>query len=64
MQREHFTTPKNYPTEADAMQARNRRAKELRAQGYTVKCSAVSFAGFGYGKDFLVEYQTKAEQGV
>ena len=27
---ERFTTPKNYPTEAAAMQARNARAKELR----------------------------------
>jgi hypothetical protein len=52
---EKFTTPKNYPTEAAAQAARNARAKELRAQGYTVKCKKWDFGGMGYGASFTID---------
>lgn len=64
MKSEHFTTPNNYPDDQAAMIARNTRAKELRKEGYSVKSTRVSFAGFGYGTDYLVEYKTKEEMGI
>ena len=57
---ERFTTPKNYPTEAAAMQARNARAKELRAQGYTVKCKKWDFSDLARGASFTLD-ATKPE---
>lgn len=55
MIKEQFTTPNRYETDAAARAARDARAKELRAQGYTVKCKKWSFAGFGYGSSFTLE---------
>ena len=52
---EKFTTPNKYPTDQEAQRARNARAKELRAQGYTVECKKVSFAGLGYGSMFTLK---------
>ena len=52
---ERFTCPKNYPDESSAQKARNARAKELRAQGYTVKCAKWDFGGLGYGASFTID---------
>lgn len=60
MPREAFTTPNRYPTDTEAMTARNARAKELRAQGFTVICKKWSFAGFGHGTSYTIDYH-KAE---
>jgi len=56
MASEAFTTPNKYPTDAEAMKARNARAKELRSQGYTVVCKKWSFGGLGYGNSYTIDY--------
>jgi hypothetical protein len=53
---EHFT-PKLWDNDAGAMAARNRRAKQLRAMGHSVKCKALDFSGFGYGRDYILEWR-------
>ena len=58
--REVFSAEK-YPSEKAAMEARNKRARDLRAQGNIVECSTANFSGFGYGKAFFLEYTPKQE---
>lgn len=51
---ERYTTPNHYPTDKEAAAARNARAKELRAAGYTVTCKKWNFGGLGYGSSFTL----------
>jgi hypothetical protein len=52
--KECFTEPK---CQGEARTLRDRRARELRAEGKTVKCGKVSFAGLGYGDMYWLEWE-------
>jgi hypothetical protein len=52
---EHFTK-KLFGTDAAAMAARNKRAKQLRGFGHNVRCAARDFSGFGYGREYVLVY--------
>lgn len=47
---EIFTTPKN----PNAQRDRNVRARQLRKEGWTVKCKSYNFGGLGYGQSFIL----------
>ena len=52
---EHFTK-RLFGSDAEAMAARNKRARQLRAMGHVVRCEAHNFSGFGYGREYVLEY--------
>ena len=53
--KEHFSK-RLFGSDAAAMAARNKRAKQLRDMGHVVRCEAHDFSGFGYGREFVLEY--------
>lgn len=54
--KEHFTTTK-YGSEKAAKQARDKRARELRKQGWTVECKQWDFTNLARCVDFTLEAQ-------
>jgi hypothetical protein len=57
---ESFSTER-YP---DARKRRDALARQLRAEGWTVKCKKVSFSGFGYGDAYSLEAERELKQEV
>jgi hypothetical protein len=54
--KEGFNGPgKDYATEQDAKRARDQRARELRKQGYTVKCEKWSFSDLARAVRYTLE---------
>jgi hypothetical protein len=56
---EHFSK-RLFGSDAAAMAARNKRAKQLRAQDIKVACRCNDFSGFGYGREYVLEYEDPA----
>lgn len=52
---EHFSR-RLFGSDAAARAARNKRAKQLRALGHRVACSVRDFSGFGYGREYVLEW--------
>jgi hypothetical protein len=57
--KEHFSK-RLFGSDTGAMAARNKRARQLRKQGIRVECRANDFSGFGYGREYVLEYEDPA----
>jgi hypothetical protein len=51
---EHFTSTK-YGDDKQAMQARNKRARELRKQGFAVTCKTWDFTDLARARDYTLK---------
>lgn len=61
--KEHFSK-RLFGSDAEAMAARNKRARQLRKMGHSVRCAAHDFSGFGYGREYVLEYEDPSMQFV